>query len=134
MPLATTRFDEPVKPPPGKVDSPDPMLTAALDRFTQWVEHSDALTLKDHQLDGMDWCLRAELTTCNLCGIRGGILADEMGLGKDSAHVRPHLVQPTTTDSGCRASSTSEAVVCLFPPVLQPQCACVPRSQGKEDQ
>lgn len=43
-----------------------------------------SLQTKQHQLDGVKWCVRNE-TTGNVIGcktIHGGILADEMGLGK----------------------------------------------------
>lgn len=45
---------------------------------------SKSLQTKQHQLDGVEWCVRNE-TTGNVIenkNIHGGILADEMGLGK----------------------------------------------------
>ena len=37
---------------------------------------------KEHQKEGIDWCLDRENNEGIISGVRGGILADEMGLGK----------------------------------------------------
>ena len=63
-------------------------LRRANDSFMEWIKLA-GLDTKQHQLDGINWCLNRELNTydfqcdsCNEFNIHGGILADEMGLGK----------------------------------------------------
>tara|TARA_A100001011_G_scaffold389086_2_gene469924 strand:+ start:2307 stop:4025 length:1719 start_codon:yes stop_codon:yes gene_type:complete len=63
-------------------------LRKANDSFMEWIKLA-GLDTKQHQIDGINWCLNRELNTydfhcnsCNALDIRGGILADEMGLGK----------------------------------------------------
>lgn len=63
-------------------------LRRANDSFMEWIKLA-GLDTKQHQIDGINWCLNRELNTynfhcdsCNELNIHGGILADEMGLGK----------------------------------------------------
>ena len=63
-------------------------LRKANDSFMEWIKLA-GLDTKQHQIDGINWCLNRELNTynfhcdsCNELNIHGGILADEMGLGK----------------------------------------------------
>jgi len=60
---------------------PEGATEQALRRYTSWLD-SAKLDAKDHQLDGMQFCMDRELATTTPCGAKGGIIADEMGLGK----------------------------------------------------
>jgi SNF2 family DNA or RNA helicase len=60
---------------------PDGAIDTALGRFTNWLKAAK-LDTKEHQLDGMRFCMERELATTTPYGARGGIIADEMGLGK----------------------------------------------------
>ena len=59
-------------------------LRRANDSFMEWIKLA-GLDTKQHQLDGINWCLNRELihTIFNVIHnefiIHGGILADEMG-------------------------------------------------------
>ena len=60
-------------------------LLKQMNRFENWLRIAN-LDKKDHQMEGIKWCLNRELTLDSidsyLNDIKGGILADEMGLGK----------------------------------------------------
>ena len=60
-------------------------LLKQMNRFENWLRIAN-LDKKDHQMEGIKWCLNRELTLDNtdlsFNDIKGGILADEMGLGK----------------------------------------------------
>jgi len=49
--------------------------------YDQWC-NMVGLDKKQHQLEGIKWCLYHELCDRPNAGVRGGIVADEMGLGK----------------------------------------------------
>ena len=49
-----------------------------MERF-HWFIQKSGIQYKQHQYDGVRWCLQNELSKDK---IRGGIIADEMGLGK----------------------------------------------------
>ena len=53
-------------------------LSRRMDRF-QWFIQKAGIQYKQHQYDGVQWCLQNEL---GIGKVRGGIIADEMGLGK----------------------------------------------------
>lgn len=52
-----------------------------MERFKFLIEHAN-FDFKQHQYDGVEWCLRNEICPNPLHNVRGGIIADEMGLGK----------------------------------------------------
>jgi len=52
-----------------------------LGRFLIWLNEA-GLHEKDHQMDGMKFCIDRETAAIPRWGARGGIIADEMGLGK----------------------------------------------------
>jgi SNF2 family DNA or RNA helicase len=60
---------------------PDGAIDSAVRRFTNWLGKAK-LDTKEHQLNGMRFCMERELATNTPHGARGGIIADEMGLGK----------------------------------------------------
>ena len=60
---------------------PDGAIDSAVGRFTNWLGKAK-LDTKEHQLNGMRFCMERELATNTPHGARGGIIADEMGLGK----------------------------------------------------
>jgi SNF2 family DNA or RNA helicase len=53
-------------------------LSRRMERF-HWFVKKAGIQYKQHQYDGVQWCLRNELSKNK---VRGGIIADEMGLGK----------------------------------------------------
>ena len=55
--------------------------SAAIALYRQWLATA-GLEEKEHQLDGIRWCLEREMGNDMRFGVRGGIVADEMGLGK----------------------------------------------------
>ena len=56
-------------------------VAMSIDGFRDWLSQAK-LTEKKHQLDGIEWCLRRELSQGGIVSKPGGIIADEMGLGK----------------------------------------------------
>jgi len=52
-------------------------------QFSKFLENAN-LEYKEHQEDGVKWCLNNEIKGNEVEGtiVRGGLLADEMGLGK----------------------------------------------------
>lgn len=52
-----------------------------MERFRVLLNHAQ-FDFKQHQYDGVEWCLRNEICPDPLHNVRGGIIADEMGLGK----------------------------------------------------
>jgi len=52
-----------------------------MERFRFLLNHAQ-FDFKQHQYDGVEWCLRNEICRAPLHNVRGGIIADEMGLGK----------------------------------------------------
>jgi len=52
-----------------------------IEQFQRWVTKA-GLDHKEHQEDGVLWCLARETCKIPLSSVRGGIVADEMGLGK----------------------------------------------------
>ena len=63
------------------------------------------LDIKDHQIEGFQWCLNHE----NNPGVRGGIIADEMGLGK------------TITMLACIRHNFQARTLIVLPPALLSQ-------------
>ncbi len=56
-------------------------VAKSIDGFRDWLTQAK-LSEKKHQLDGIAWCLRRELSQDGIVSKPGGIIADEMGLGK----------------------------------------------------
>ena len=56
-------------------------IDTKMERFKFLIEHAK-FDSKQHQYDGVEWCLRNEICPNPLHNVRGGIIADEMGLGK----------------------------------------------------
>lgn len=52
-----------------------------MERYQILLDHAK-FDFKQHQYDGIEWCLRNEICSNPLHNVRGGIIADEMGLGK----------------------------------------------------
>lgn len=52
-----------------------------MSKFNTFIAHSQ-LDFKQHQLEGVQWCVNNETREDPPCGVRGGFIADEMGLGK----------------------------------------------------
>jgi SNF2 family DNA or RNA helicase len=59
----------------------DSVTEKGLQAYKSWLP-SVGLDEKEHQLQGVKWCLYHELVQEPNAGVRGGIIADEMGLGK----------------------------------------------------
>ena len=57
------------------------VLSKSMKKYELWLKKF-ALDMKKHQMEGMKWCLKHELSEEPLYGVRGGIISDEMGLGK----------------------------------------------------
>lgn len=60
------------------------LLLISMERF-HWFIQKAGIQFKQHQYDGVQWCLKNELANNNtkvLECVRGGFIADEMGLGK----------------------------------------------------
>jgi SNF2 family DNA or RNA helicase len=56
-------------------------IDTKMERFKYLIDHAK-FDFKQHQYDGVEWCLRNEICPEPLYNVRGGIIADEMGLGK----------------------------------------------------
>jgi SNF2 family DNA or RNA helicase len=56
-------------------------IDTRMERFNILLNHAQ-FDYKQHQYDGVEWCLRNEICPEPLHNVRGGIIADEMGLGK----------------------------------------------------
>jgi SNF2 family DNA or RNA helicase len=56
-------------------------MMASMNRYMKLLEHS-GFDFKQHQYDGVEWCVRNELAETPIQNVRGGFIADEMGLGK----------------------------------------------------
>ena len=56
------------------------IITSKLEGFFKLLAHAK-MEVKDHQVDGVRWCLEREIKPHAKCML-GGIIADEMGLGK----------------------------------------------------
>jgi SNF2 family DNA or RNA helicase len=52
-----------------------------MEKFRWFIEKA-GVDFKQHQYDGVEWCVKNEMALDNPCGVRGGFVADEMGLGK----------------------------------------------------
>ena len=52
-----------------------------MERF-EWFIKKANIDFKQHQYDGVKWCIENERSTTMPCGVKGGFIADEMGLGK----------------------------------------------------
>jgi SNF2 family DNA or RNA helicase len=52
-----------------------------MERFTTLLSKS-GFSFKQHQYDGVEWCVNKETQTTPIQNVRGGFIADEMGLGK----------------------------------------------------
>lgn len=59
-------------------------------KAVKWVKSNPLLSAKQHQLSGIEWCLKRELEH----GYEGGILADEMGLGKTILMIATIVANP----------------------------------------
>jgi SNF2 family DNA or RNA helicase len=57
------------------------LISERMERYNYLLRHS-GLDFKQHQYDGVQWCVRNELTQEPIQNVRGGFIADEMGLGK----------------------------------------------------
>ncbi len=53
----------------------------SMSRF-MWFIGKSGIDFKQHQYDGVEWCVKNELSQDLPCAINGGFIADEMGLGK----------------------------------------------------
>jgi len=51
------------------------------DKYNQFLAYK-GIDYKQHQYDGLEWCVSRETGKAPLHGVRGGFIADEMGLGK----------------------------------------------------
>jgi SNF2 family DNA or RNA helicase len=51
------------------------------DKYNQFLAYK-GIDYKQHQYDGLEWCVSRETGKEPLHGVRGGFIADEMGLGK----------------------------------------------------
>ena len=56
-------------------------IDSRMERFKYLINYAK-FDFKQHQYDGVEWCLRNEICPNPLHNVRGGIIADEMGLGK----------------------------------------------------
>ena len=65
-----------------RVKSKKPSVKTAISRFDDWIKNTPCLDAKPHQREGVEWCLRKELSPNPVQNVRGGLIADEMGLGK----------------------------------------------------
>jgi len=61
---------------------PEGATEQALRRYTSWLD-SAKLDAKDHQLDGMQFCMDRELATTTPCGAKGGIIAFTKSLARE---------------------------------------------------
>ena len=48
----------------------------------RWFLEKSGIDFKQHQYDGVAWCIQNETNPKPIHKIRGGIIADDMGLGK----------------------------------------------------
>lgn len=62
-------------------DSYTHSINDKLNIFQRWIDYAQ-LERKQHQIDGVKWCLQREVNQIGDVGVYGGIIADEMGLGK----------------------------------------------------
>ena len=96
---------------------PEGATERALRRYTNWLD-SAKLDVKDHQLDGMQFCMDRELATITPCGAKGGIIADEMGLGKT-------ILMLGCIVSNFRGATGRKNTLVVLPPALLDQWICI---------
>ena len=58
----------------------DNLISNKMQQFTHLLQGKNHFKFKQHQYDGVEWCLKNELRSNTT--IHGGFIADEMGLGK----------------------------------------------------
>lgn len=76
--------------------------------YVDWCRESNT-DIKQHQLDGLAWCLYHEVCESPNANCRGGIVADEMGLGK------------TFLMLGCMKVNPLPRTLIVVPPILLSQ-------------
>lgn len=76
--------------------------------YVEWCRESNT-DIKQHQLDGLAWCLYHEVCESPNANCRGGIVADEMGLGK------------TFLMLGCMKVNPLPRTLIVVPPILLSQ-------------
>lgn len=76
--------------------------------YIDWCNVSN-IDIKQHQLDGLAWCLYHEVCDIPNADCRGGIVADEMGLGK------------TFLMLGCMKVNPKPRTLIVLPPILVSQ-------------
>lgn len=76
-----------------------------LSQYVDWCNRN-GLDVKQHQINGLAWCLYHEVCVTSHAGCRGGIIADEMGLGK------------TILMLGCMQTMRRRNTLIVVPPIL----------------
>ena len=85
-------------------------LSKQLPQFEDWCAQDYGPERKEHQVEGVTWCLKQEAASPDsLAPTRGGLICDEMGLGK------------TIMIIGLIMSNFLKRTLIVLPPVLIPQ-------------
>ena len=93
-----------------------------MDRYEDWLKTA-GLDKKDHQIQGMDFCLQREATK-KPYGVKGGIICDEMGLGKTILMLGCIAVNPTVS------SGLSQNLIVVPPALLSQWSKIVKKFMG----
>ena len=85
-------------------------LSNTIPKFEDWCSQEHGPERKQHQVDGVTWCLKREVASQDpIAPTRGGLICDEMGLGK------------TIIIIGLIMSNFLKRTLIVLPPVLIPQ-------------
>ena len=93
-----------------------------MDRYEDWLKTA-GLDKKDHQIQGMDFCIQREATK-KPYGVKGGIICDEMGLGKTILMLGCIAVNPTVS------SGLSQNLIVVPPALLSQWSKIVKKFMG----
>ena len=85
-------------------------LSQKLPQLEEWCAQDNGPERKEHQVEGVSWCLKREVASVDsLASVRGGLICDEMGLGK------------TIMIIGLILSNFLKRTLIILPPILIPQ-------------